>query len=94
LFLCWFLCSEWWDFCFVLWSWLLLQSASPPPKHIQHHELNWPSPNFKKVKGVHFGPTKGSYLKFLCLSQISRRYAWFKKFIYCNLSCFSIYIHP
>lgn len=61
----WLLCKRWRDILFVL-CWLLLQSISHPLRHIQHHDLYYPSPNLQEVRGVHFGCTRGTYL-ILCV---------------------------
>jgi hypothetical protein len=43
--------------------------------HNQHHcALGPPSPSFQQIRGVHFAPTRGTYLNFLNLSQEARNY--------------------
>ncbi len=65
--------KRWWEIFLVL-VWLVLQSISPPTRHIDHHDLNPPSPNLQHVGGVLFGPTRGTNLNFLYFAQLLSKY--------------------
>ncbi len=55
--------KRWWEIFLVL-AWLVLQSITPPTKHINHHDLDPPYPNLQHVGGMLFGHTRNTKFEF------------------------------